>query len=180
MIDFKSMVAKLCQTAAFYISRMTGDKPFLACMCLGLAGETGELIDLIKKHIIYGMKLPMDKVKKELGDIEFYLTAIYIILNIDRQEVLDLNQKKLAEKYGPDFEYTDEKAIAGRGEKEDEVPLPTLNPFLKKPVSHGSRKSRCEGCGEPVDLTNNPSGTHTGCDWIYGRRGWRQLGTYDG
>lgn len=42
---------------------------------LGLAGETGEAIDLIKKHIRDGAH-PGEKLKLELGDVLHYLTVI--------------------------------------------------------------------------------------------------------
>lgn len=43
---------------------------------LGLIGETGELTDMIKKHIYHGHALNRQKVKIELGDILFYAAAI--------------------------------------------------------------------------------------------------------
>ena len=37
----------------------------------------------------------------------------------------------------------------------------------------------CDNCGEKVEITGL-GGAHSGCDYVYGRRGWRQLGVYDG
>jgi hypothetical protein len=37
----------------------------------------------------------------------------------------------------------------------------------------------CENCGEKVNIRKD-GGHHAKCDFVYGRRGWRQLGTYDG
>lgn len=37
---------------------------------------------------------------------------------------------------------------------------------------------RCENCNKVVDV--NEDSHHEGCDFVYGRRGWRQLGAYDG
>jgi hypothetical protein len=37
----------------------------------------------------------------------------------------------------------------------------------------------CENCKGLVDITDE-SGHKDGCDFVWGRRGWRQLGVYDG
>lgn len=37
----------------------------------------------------------------------------------------------------------------------------------------------CDNCGENVEI-NGFGGVHDGCDYVWGRRGWRQLGVYDG
>lgn len=37
----------------------------------------------------------------------------------------------------------------------------------------------CDNCGEIAEVTGL-GGAHSGCDYVYGRRGWRQLGVYDG
>ena len=39
--------------------------------------------------------------------------------------------------------------------------------------------SRCDGCGYQIDEYSN-KGHKDGCNWVWGRRGWRQLGVYDG
>ena len=49
-------------------------------------------------------------------------------------------------------------------------------------ISAGNPNRRflqCENCNKTVDV-NEDSGHHLGCDFVYGRRGWRQLGAYDG
>lgn len=38
--------------------------------------------------------------------------------------------------------------------------------------------SVCDGCGRSVDISNG--GGHEFCSYVWGRRGWRQLGAYDG
>lgn len=44
---------------------------------LGLTGEVGELVELIKKHLFHGHPLDQDKVIKELGDVLFYAFWMY-------------------------------------------------------------------------------------------------------
>jgi NTP pyrophosphatase (non-canonical NTP hydrolase) len=43
-------------------------------MALGLIGETGEVVDIIKKHKFHNVPMDVDKLKKEVGDILWYLT----------------------------------------------------------------------------------------------------------
>jgi NTP pyrophosphatase (non-canonical NTP hydrolase) len=47
------------------------DSKFLAAM--GLAGEAGEVCDLLKKHLLHGKELDRDELNKELGDVLWYL-----------------------------------------------------------------------------------------------------------
>ncbi len=42
-------------------------------MALGLIGETGEVVDLIKKHKYHGVPMDVEKLKKEVGDCLWYL-----------------------------------------------------------------------------------------------------------
>lgn len=41
------------------------------------------------------------------------------------------------------------------------------------------RYRKCENCEKLVNIDNN-TGHFDICDYVWGRRGWRQLGTYDG
>lgn len=61
---------------------------------LGLVGEAGEFAEKIKKFHRDGV-IEDDLVKKELGDVLFYLTALANYFNTDLQEILDNNVKKL-------------------------------------------------------------------------------------
>jgi hypothetical protein len=38
---------------------------------------------------------------------------------------------------------------------------------------------RCDNCANLVNVNKN-TGHAYGCDYVYGRRGWRQIGSYDG
>ena len=51
-------------------------KTALAVWGLGLAGESGEVVELIKKHLGHGHELDLEKVSKELGDVLWYISAI--------------------------------------------------------------------------------------------------------
>jgi NTP pyrophosphatase (non-canonical NTP hydrolase) len=68
---------------------------------MGLAGEGAEVLELYKKRL-FGKEqaLDRDKVKKELGDILFYLFLSLDANDFSLREVLEANILKLAERYG--------------------------------------------------------------------------------
>lgn len=81
-------------------------------MAVGVSGEAGELIDAVKKYWVYGKELDRGNIIEELGDIEFYMAGIRLLLGIPRHDVLLANRAKLAQRYGDS--YSDEAAIARR------------------------------------------------------------------
>ena len=69
-------------------------------MALGISGESGEVSEKLKK-IIRDQKgdlsqLDLDGVKKELGDVLWYLALMADLLGLSFQEVAELNIEKLA------------------------------------------------------------------------------------
>ena len=75
---------------------------------LGIAGEAGEVVDVIKKSIINGQPLDTIELTKELGDLEWYLSLLRTTTGIDREVVLQMNVEKLRKRY-PDG-YSDQAA----------------------------------------------------------------------
>lgn len=67
----------------------------LANAALGLAGESGEVADLIKKHLFHGRMLIVEKVVEELGDVMWYIALLCDTLDIPMEKVFDTNIKKL-------------------------------------------------------------------------------------
>lgn len=67
--------------------------------CFGLAGEAGEVIDLIKKVKLHGKELDRDALVKELGDVAWYYTLLLSTFNISLEEVMLVNIRKLVERY---------------------------------------------------------------------------------
>ena len=52
---------------------------------MGLCGESGEVIDIVKKWLAQGHELDREKLTKELGDVAWYLaeTATALDLNLE-------------------------------------------------------------------------------------------------
>lgn len=63
--------------------------------CLGLSGETGELIDEIKKSIFYGRPWNSDKILSELGDVLHYYMRLASMLNYSLPTIMTANADKL-------------------------------------------------------------------------------------
>ena len=79
------------------------EKDVLMNALMGLCGESGEAIDLMKKHLYQGHDLDKEKLVKELGDIAWYLAEAATGLNIDLSEVLQRNLDKLHARYPQGF-----------------------------------------------------------------------------
>lgn len=70
---------------------------------MGLCGESGEVIDLVKKHLFQGHNLDDEKLIKELGDVAWYLAEAATALNVDLSEILEKNIKKLENRFPDGF-----------------------------------------------------------------------------
>lgn len=67
---------------------------------LGLGGETGEVLDAIKKREFYERKdIPIEHIEEELGDVMWYVANICTRYGLSLDSVLAKNVKKLNERY---------------------------------------------------------------------------------
>ena len=71
---------------------------------MGLCGESGEAIDIVKKWYAHGHELDREHLKKELGDIAWYLAEAATALDLDLSDVLECNIEKLKRRYPEGFE----------------------------------------------------------------------------
>lgn len=71
---------------------------------MGLCGEAGECIDLVKKYRFQGHKLDREKLKDELGDVLWYVAITCQALGITLDDVMEHNVKKLLLRYPDGFE----------------------------------------------------------------------------
>ena len=97
------------------LSRMTeldvtddADIPRLLTAALGLSAEAGEFTEVVKKIILQGKPYNQDNVfhmKRELGDICWYLAQACMALDTTFDEVIEMNVDKLKERYpGGEFD----------------------------------------------------------------------------
>lgn len=78
---------------------------------MGVAGEAGEVIDLIKKTWAYDRPWDTDKLIEELGDLRFYYQKLLNMLLLTDSDIQGQNMRKLAKRY-PDGLFTSHHANA--------------------------------------------------------------------
>lgn len=71
---------------------------------MGLCGESGEAIDLVKKHRMHGHPFDRKKFAKELGDIAWYLAEAAAAIDMDLESILQMNIEKLKVRYPEGFD----------------------------------------------------------------------------
>ena len=76
---------------------------------MGLCGEAGECIDLVKKFLFQGHGLDREKLIDELGDVLWYAAQLATGLDVGLDVVAQYNVNKLKERYPDGFD--SEKSI---------------------------------------------------------------------
>lgn len=80
-----------------------GNEQVLTNCALGVASETGEVVDLIKKYTFHGHDLDKNALTKELGDVLWYLSQIAEWADIPFENVATQNIEKLEKRYPNGF-----------------------------------------------------------------------------
>lgn len=75
----------------------------LVCGALGLAGESGEVADMVKKSIFHKHPFDANGIIKELGDVMWYVAMCCNALNISLDDVMQGNIDKLKRRYPEGF-----------------------------------------------------------------------------
>ena len=79
-------------------------KDVLINSVMGLCGESGEAIDIVKKWLAQGHELDKERLSKELGDIAWYLAEAATALDLSLEQVLQANIDKLKKRYPNGFD----------------------------------------------------------------------------
>ena len=83
---------------------MIGYKQLLLNGVMGLNGEAGECIDVVKKHLFQGHDLDRDKLIDELSDVMWYVAITAQGLGVSLDEIMQHNDDKLLKRYPNGFE----------------------------------------------------------------------------
>ena len=78
------------------------DVPRLITAAFGLSAEAGEFTEVVKKILLQGKPYNEDNVfhmKRELGDICWYLSQAFMALDTNFEEILQMNYEKLSARY---------------------------------------------------------------------------------
>ncbi len=78
---------------------LTPKQLMLVWNALGVAGEAGEVAELAKKQIFHQQGLDVEKWKKELGDVLWYVAACCSHLGLTFDEVMEHNITKLKARF---------------------------------------------------------------------------------
>ena len=79
-------------------------KEVLINSVMGLCGESGEAIDIVKKWLAQGHELDKVRLAKELGDVAWYLAEAATALDIPLEEIFQGNLDKLKKRYPEGFD----------------------------------------------------------------------------
>ena len=72
--------------------------------CLGLAGEAGEVCDIVKKYMFQGHNLETQKIVDELSDVLWYVALTAQGIGCDLDSIMEHNINKLKKRYPNGFE----------------------------------------------------------------------------
>jgi NTP pyrophosphatase (non-canonical NTP hydrolase) len=96
--DFAALLTRLTELEA----SADADVPRLMTAAFGISAEAGEFTEVIKKIFLQGKPYNEDNVfhlKRELGDICWYIAQACMALDTTFEEVLQLNYEKLSARY---------------------------------------------------------------------------------
>lgn len=85
-------------------SGMSKEYPLILNGVLGLGGESGECLDIVKKHLFQGHELDTEHLAEELGDVAWYLAVSAHAIGMDLESILRGNVDKLRKRYPDGFD----------------------------------------------------------------------------
>lgn len=86
------------------LNPMLDKKDVLINSVMGLCGESGEAIDIVKKWLMQGHELDKEHLIKELGDVAWYLAEAATALDVPLETILRGNLDKLQKRYPNGFD----------------------------------------------------------------------------
>lgn len=89
--------------------RFTPSMARLSHAASGLCTESGELLDMLKKHLNYGKEFDRANAIEELGDLLWYVAIACDELGVSIEDIMKINIDKLKARYGE--KYSDDRAI---------------------------------------------------------------------
>jgi NTP pyrophosphatase (non-canonical NTP hydrolase) len=96
--DFAQLLARMTELEA----NNDADVPRLLTAALGMTAEAGEFTEVVKKIILQGKPYTEENVfhmKRELGDICWYLAQACMALDTNFREIMEMNYEKLSARY---------------------------------------------------------------------------------
>ena len=104
MEEFTVKINEYQELAMTTLNPDLSKKDVLINSVMGLCGEAGEAIDIVKKWMAQGHELDKEHLAKELGDIAWYLAEAATALDLPLEQILQANIDKLKKRYPDGFE----------------------------------------------------------------------------
>ena len=95
--DFPSLLSRLTE-----LEVEDANVPRLMTAAFGISAEAGELVEIIKKVFLQGKPYNEENIihmKKEAGDILWYMSQLCIALDTTFEELMEINYQKLSARY---------------------------------------------------------------------------------
>lgn len=83
----------------------TNTELMLLWNAMGLAGESGKVVDPIKKQVCHKHGINRNAIAKELGDVLWYVAAIATKLDLKLSDIANINIDKLKSRYPEGFSF---------------------------------------------------------------------------
>lgn len=115
--SYSAFVGTLAKDPKDVLETLSLERINLVHGALGIAGESGELVDAVKKCAFYNRDIDHENVVEELGDLLFYMQLIMNTLDVTMYDVLQHNREKLSKRY-EGLVYSDQ-AAKERKDKEE-------------------------------------------------------------
>lgn len=96
--DFGQLLTRMTELEA----NNDADVPRLLTAALGMTAESGEFTEVVKKIILQGKPYTEENVfhmKRELGDICWYIAQACMALDTNFREIMEMNYEKLSARY---------------------------------------------------------------------------------
>lgn len=98
-LRYENMVEALGKRGELLLKELDPTDCEIIQATMGISGEAGELLDAVKKVVVYRQPINRVNIVEELGDLEFYITWLRQILCITREECIADNMTKLSKRY---------------------------------------------------------------------------------
>lgn len=104
MEDIRMKINEYQELAMTTLNPELSKRDVLINSVMGLCGESGEAIDIVKKWMAQGHELDKEHLAKELGDVAWYLAEAATALDISLEDIFQANIDKLKMRYPDGFE----------------------------------------------------------------------------
>lgn len=92
------------QQEALRTAGTTNPMDLLVNGVMGLSGESGECIDMVKKFLFQGHDIDREHLAKELGDVAWYLAVTAHAIDYELDDIFKMNVEKLRARYPDGFD----------------------------------------------------------------------------